>query len=183
MSDAVGRVVGVSLSNTRGVRKFACPEIEVVAGLGVAGDIHAGVEVRHLARVRKDPTKPNLRQVHVLHRELLDELRSQGIHVGPADMGENVLTEGIDVLRLPSGTRLELGERAVLTVTGLRNPCKALNELHSELLSAVVRKGPDGTIHRKSGVMAIAAVAGKVRPGDPIVVRLPPEPHSPLQPV
>jgi MOSC domain-containing protein YiiM len=145
--------------------------------------VHAGATVKHRSRRRKTPEAPNLRQVHLIHRELHEELAGQGYELGPGEMGENVLTSGVELLELPTGTRLRLGQEAVVEVTGLRNPCKQLNELAPGLMKAVLDRDADGELVRKSGVMGVVLAGGEVRPGDPIEVELPADPHVPLQPV
>jgi MOSC domain-containing protein YiiM len=154
--------------------------IRLVAGLGVEGDAHQGVTVKHRSRVRADPTQPNLRQVHLIHEELHDELRTSGFAVAPGVMGENVTTRGIDVLGLPRGTRLLLGDEAVVEVTGLRNPCGQLNGIQEGLLDATIDRDADGNLIRRAGIMGVVLAGGELRPGDPIRVELPPEPHEPL---
>jgi hypothetical protein len=81
----------------------------LIAGLGVAGDVHAGITVRHRSRVAADPDQPNLRQVHLIRSELHDELSEAGYEVPPGGLGENVTTSGIDLLALPVGTILRFG--------------------------------------------------------------------------
>jgi hypothetical protein len=157
--------------------------IQLVAGLGVQGDAHLGRTVQHRSRVARDPTQPNLRQVHLIHAELHDELRTQGFSVMPGDMGENITTRGVDLLSLPTGTRLRLGDLAVVDVTGLRNPCVQLNHFQSGLMAAVLDRDSDGAVIRKAGVMAVVVTGGEVRPDDPITVELPPLPHLPLETV
>ncbi|MBT2384524.1 MOSC domain-containing protein [Streptomyces sp. ISL-11] len=154
--------------------------ITLLAGLGVEGDAHLGVTVRHRSRVAQDPTQPNLRQVHLIHEELFAEVRSAGFTVGPGDLGENVTTSGIDLLGLPRGTRLHLGGRAVVEVTGLRNPCLQIDGFRQGLLKQVVRRDEDGTLVRKGGIMSVVLTGGEVRPGDPVRVELPAGPHLPL---
>lgn len=154
--------------------------IRLLKGLGVAGDAHMGETVKHRSRVRKDPTQPNLRQVHLIHAELFDELREKGFFVQPGDLGENVTTEGIDLLSLPSGTRLRLGERAVVEVTGLRNPCIQIDSFQKGLMAATLDKDASGKLIRKAGVMGIVLAEGDVRPGDAIEVTLPGGIHRPL---
>jgi MOSC domain-containing protein YiiM len=156
----------------------------LLEGLGVEGDAHAGVTVKHRSRVRRDPTAPNLRQVHLVHGELHDELRAAGFDVGPGDMGENVTTRGVDLLGLPAGTLLRLGSGgAVVEVTGLRNPCVQLDGFADGLMRAVLDRDADGGLVRKAGVMGVVRAGGAVRPGDGIAVELPAGPHQPLQPV
>lgn len=162
---------------------FSKPHRDVIrlrTGLGVDGDAHQGETVRHRSHVARDPSRPNLRQVHLIHAELHDELRAAGFAVGPGDMGENVTTRGIDVLALPTGTRLRLGDSAVIEVTGLRNPCHQLDDFQHGLLKAVLSHAEDGTLIRKSGIMAIVLADGEVRPDDSIHVTLPDPPHRPL---
>ncbi|HEX9058232.1 MAG TPA: MOSC domain-containing protein, partial [Ktedonobacterales bacterium] len=152
----------------------------LLTGLGVEGDAHFGETVQHRSRVARDPSQPNLRQVHLIHAELHDELRTAGFTVQAGQMGENITTRGVDLLRLPTGTRLHLGDTAVVEVTGLRNPCVQLDDFQSGLLAAVLDRDEHGALIRKAGVMAIVLADGEVKPGDPLVVELPPEPHQSL---
>lgn len=178
-----GRVVGVSRSATHSLSKPAETEIMLLEGLGVEGDAHAGVTVQHRSRVARNPSQPNLRQVHLLHEELFDELRAGGFTAVPGRLGENVTTSGIDLLGLPTGTRLRLGADAVVEVTGLRNPCTLLDDIEQGLMKATLDRDADGNLIRKAGVMAIVISGGAVRPDDPVEVVLPDGPHSPLVPV
>jgi MOSC domain-containing protein YiiM len=157
--------------------------IRLVAGQGVEGDAHMGVTVKHRSRVARNPTQPNLRQVHLIHAELLDELRAGGFMVEPGAMGENITTRGVELLKLPVGTRLCLGAEAVVEITGLRNPCAQLDRLQHGLMAAVLDRDEHGRLIRKAGVMGVVLAGGEVRPADPIRVQLPPEPHRPLAPV
>ncbi len=157
--------------------------IRLLAGLGVEGDAHMGETVKHRSRVARDPTQPNLRQVHLIHSELHDELRAAGFAVSAGEMGENVTTRGVDLLGLPAGTRLHVGETAVVEVTGLRNPCAQLDHFQTGLTAAVLGRDEHGNLVRKSGIMGIVLAGGEVRPGDSIRVELPPEPHRALEPV
>jgi MOSC domain-containing protein YiiM len=166
-------VVGVSRSAVHGFTKDAVGEIRIVGGLGVEGDAHAGATVRHRYRVRKDPTAANLCQVHLLQAELFAELAGKGMAVRPGEMGENVTTQGMDLLALPVGARLFLGQTAVVEVTGLRDPCAQLNGLLPGLMKACIAKDMAGKVLRKVGIMGIALVGGVVRAGDPIRVELP----------
>ncbi|MFN0186914.1 MAG: MOSC domain-containing protein [Aquabacterium sp.] len=163
--------------------KDAVAAIELVAGLGVRGDAHAGVTVRHRSRVARDPTQPNLRQVHLLQAELLDELRLQGLDVQPGQLGENITSRGMALLALGTGTRLRLGDDAVVEVTGLRNPCAQIEAFKPGLLAAVLGRTPDGALVRKAGVMAVVIRGGLLRPSDPITLIEAPLPYRPLEPV
>ena len=175
-------VVAVACSPGHGFSKHPAESIELIEGLGVAGDAHQGVTVKHRSRVRRDPTQPNLRQVHLVHAELFDELRERGFALAAGDIGENVLTRGVDLLGLPRGARLTLGDGAVVEVTGLRNPCSQLDRFRAGLMAATLDRGPDGELIRKAGVMAVVVHGGTVRPGDSIAVALPAE-HEALAPV
>ena len=155
--------------------------IKLIAGQGVEGDAHCGETVKHRSRVAKDPTQPNLRQVHLIHAELHDELVGRGFCVSPGSMGENITTRGVDLLALPAGARLLLGKDAIVEVTGLRNPCTQLDGLQLGLMAAVLDRDADGNLIRKAGIMAIVLQGGEVRPGDSIGVELPPPPHRPLE--
>jgi MOSC domain-containing protein YiiM len=157
--------------------------IRLLAGLGVEGDAHLGATVKHRSRVARDPSRPNLRQVHLIHAELHAELLAAGFAVSPGDMGENITTRGIDLLKLPAGTQLHIGSMAVIEVTGLRNPCAQLDHFQPGLMAAVLDRDEHGNLIRKAGVMGIVLAGGSVQPGDPIHIELPPEPHRPLEPV
>ncbi len=183
MNIASGIVAAVSRSPTHSLSKPNADSIRLVAGLGVAGDAHQGATVKHRSRVAKNPATPNLRQVHLIHAELFDELRARGFTVSPGLMGENVTTAGIDLLALPTGTRLRLGAQAVIEITGLRNPCRQLNGLQPGLMAATLDRDEQGNLIRKAGIMAIVVRDGIVRSGDAIRVTLPPPPHAPLVPV
>jgi MOSC domain-containing protein YiiM len=176
-------VTAVSRSATHTMSKRREDSVKLLAGLGVKGDAHLGETVKHRSRVRRDPTQPNLRQVHLIHAELHDELREAGFTVRAGQMGENVTTRGVDLLGLPAGTRLQLGEAAVVEVTGLRNPCIQLDGIQQGLMAATLSRDEQGNLIRLAGVMSIVLAGGEVRPGDPIRVELPAEPRSPLEPV
>lgn len=179
----IPRVLAVHRSGSHSFNKYAEDAITLVEGLGVAGDAHAGATVKHRSRVKRDPTAPNLRQVHLIQSELFDELVARDHAVFPGDMGENVTTHGIDLLALPTGTRLALGGQAVVEITGLRNPCAQIDRFQPGLMAAVLDRDTSGSLVRKAGVMAIVLFGGEVRPGDAIGVQLPPNPHVPLEPV
>lgn len=178
-----GRVEAVHMSPAHTMSKPTCPQIHLLAGVGVIGDAHAGETVKHRSRVVRDPSQPNLRQVHLIHAELFEELRKRGFDVGAGEMGENITTSGIDLLGLPRGTRLHLGEQAVIEVTGLRNPCDQLNGIQQGLMAAVLDRDDTGKLVRKAGIMSVVVLSGEVRTHDAVVVELPASPHEPLQPV
>ena len=174
-------VHSVSKSSKHEFSKEPTNAILLIKGEGVDGDAHRGVTVKHRSRVRQDPTQPNLRQVHLIHLELIHELQAQGFRVDPAAMGENITTFGLDILALPTDTVLHMGAKAQIKITGLRNPCVQLDEYQTGLMSAVLDRDEDGRLIRKAGVMAIVLQGGLVRQGDAIKVQLPPEPHRPLE--
>jgi MOSC domain-containing protein YiiM len=185
MTDEVtnARVVAVALRRGHHFSKTPALSIRLLEGLGVEGDAHCGVTVKHRHQARKDPTRPNLRQLHLIQSELFDELRAKGFAVAPGELGENVTTSGIDLLALPGGTRLMLGDSAVVEITGLRSPCSLIDRFQQGLMAATLDRDADGGLIRKAGVMAIVRASGEVRPGDPIGIEWPAAPHRPLQPV
>ena len=178
-----GTVTAVSRAKGHHFSKSPEMSIRLLAGLGVEGDAHMGETVKHRSRVRVDPTKPNLRQVHLVHAELHNELKAAGFNVHPGDIGENITTSGIDLLSLPTGAVLRIGAAAVVQITGLRNPCTQLDGFQQGLTAAVLDRDAEGRVVRKAGVMSVVLAGGEVIPGDPIIVELPPEPHLPLAPV
>jgi MOSC domain-containing protein YiiM len=176
-------VIAVNRSGSHTMSKPSRASIRLIAGRGVEGDAHAGTTVQHRSRIRQDASQPNLRQVHLIHAELLDELRDLGFELVPGQMGENVTTRGLDLLGLPAGTRLRLGASATVEVTGLRNPCHQLDGIQPGLMAATLSRASDGSLIRKAGVMGIVREEGSVQPGDPITIMLPAEPHQALQAV
>ncbi|MEV6653173.1 MOSC domain-containing protein [Streptomyces sp. NPDC051219] len=178
---ASGTITAVSRNDTYSFTKPNRDGITLLAGLGVEGDVHAGVTVKHRSRMAQDPTRPNLRQVHLIHQELFDEVADEGFKVEPGQLGENVTTVGIDLLGLPTGTLLHLGAEAVVEVTGLRNPCLQIDAFQDGLLKRVVGRDAVGNIVRKAGIMSVVHTGGVVRPGDRIRIELPEGPHQPLR--
>ena len=178
-----GRVIAVSLSTAHSFNKSNRESIELLAGLGIAGDAHCGNTVQHRSRVAKDPTQPNLRQVHLIHSELHDELKTKGFDLFPGQMGENITTIEIELLQLPTNTLLHIGEKATVRVTGLRNPCAQLDRFKSGLMAAVLDRDREGNLIRKAGIMGIIIASGVVKVGDSIHIELPERPYKSLEPV
>ncbi len=178
-----GSVVAVSRSAEHRFSKQVVTEVRLVPGLGVAEDAHAGATVQHLSRKRRDPAQANLRQVHLISAELLDDLAERGFPVSPGAIGENITTRDVDLLGLPTGAVLRLGATAVVQVTGLRNPCVQLDWFSPGLMQAVLRREADGTLVRLAGVMGVVLAGGAVRSGDPVAVELPDGEPRPLEPV
>ena len=173
-------VVAVSRSATHSFSKPPAEAITLVENWGVEGDAHAGATAQHLYVVKKDPTRANLTQVHLIHEELFAELADR-FTVLPGELGENVTTSGVDLLALPLGTRIHLGADAVVELTGLRSPCSKINKYQGGLMKALVEKDDDGCIVRKSGVMGIVIAGGVVAPGDALRVELPQGEHVALE--
>ena len=176
-----GTVVAVSLSGTHTFSKETRESILLLTGLGVEGDAHCGTKVKHRSRVAQNPDQPNIRQVHLIQSELFGELNASGFSITPGLMGENIATKDIDLLSLPKGTKLYLGESAVIEITGLRNPCAQLDDLQAGLMAAILDKDAEGNLIRKCGVMSIVLRGGEVRPGDTIRPEMPPTPHEKLE--
>ncbi|MGV9193495.1 MOSC domain-containing protein [Microbacterium sp. MC2] len=180
-TSAAGKVVAVARDDAHRFTKPTRSSITLIEGIGVDGDAHAGTTVQHRSRVRRDPTAPNLRQVHLIHAELFAEMARRGHRVEPGGLGENITTSGIDLLALPRGTRLALGEHAVVELTGLRNPCAQINGLSPGLMKELVHVDDTGTTVRLAGVMSIVVAGGVVHPGDPVRVTPPAGAHHPLE--
>lgn len=176
-------VTAVSRSREHTFTKPTVTSVTLVAGHGVEGDAHQGITVKHRSRVARDPSAPNLRQVHLIHSELFDDLRAAGFEVRPGQLGENITTRGIDLLGLPTGTLLRLGADAVVEVTGLRNPCVQIDHFQQGVLAQVASRDERGEVIRRAGIMSIVLTGGPVLPGDDVIVELPAGPHRPLQPV
>lgn len=179
----MAKVVSVSRDSSHRFSKTPLQDIALLAGKGVEDDAHNGAMVQHRSRVEKDPHQPNLRQVHLIHEELLIELDAKGFDISPGDMGENILTRGIDLLALSRGTRLNFGSSAVIEVTGLRNPCRQLNNFSPGLMQAVLDYDENNQLIRKAGIMAIVIKSGRVAIEDSIRIEKPDTPFFPLQPV
>ena len=177
------RVVAVHAHPSHAFSKAPRESIRLVEGLGVEGDSHAGVTVQHRSRVAKDPSQPNLRQVHLMHQELLEELRRGGLAVMPGEMGENITTKGLDLLALSEGTVLRIGETALVRITGLRNPCAQIDAFKPGLLAAVLGRTSEGELIRKAGVMGVVVTTGEVKPGDALLVQDAPPLFKALKPV
>lgn len=179
----VATVVSVSLNPAHRFSKIVQTRIRLLKGLGVEGDAHMGEKVKHRSRVAQNPNQPNLRQVHLLQSEVFEELAAKGFDLKQGDIGENILTTGVDLLSLPVGTVLHIGSDAVVELTGLRNPCVQIEDFQAGLLKAFLGKTEDGQIIRKSGVMSVVKNSGWVEAGDTIRIELPPEPHRAMEKV
>ncbi|MBK9637588.1 MAG: MOSC domain-containing protein [Bacteroidetes bacterium] len=177
------RVISLNKSNTHTFQKFNCEQITLIEGLGIVGDAHSGKTVKHRSRVAADPTQPNLRQVHLIHSELFDELAEKDFLVTPGAMGENITTQGIDLLSLPKNTVLKIGASAAIQITGLRNPCSQLDSIKTGLKYAVLDKDEEGNLIRKAGIMGIVLLGGDVFVGDKILIQLPNPPYEKLEKV
>ena len=171
----------INVASRHSFSKTSVNQVRLVRGIGLEGDVHSGVTVQHRSRVKADPAQPNLRQVHLLHLELIQQLQAKGFNVVPGSMGENLTTVGIDLLGLPPGTLLNIGAEAQLRITGLRNPCKQLDDYQPGLMAAVLERDADGSLVRKAGVMAVVVKGGLIRLADEIVISLPDAQAGPQQ--
>ncbi len=174
-------VVALHVSEWHSFSKQNVGELELIAGVGVAGDAHAGPLVQHRSRVAADPTQPNLRQVHLIAGELFEALAAAGHQVSPGDLGENVTTEGVELHDLPVGSVIRLGETALIAVTGLRNPCAQIESFQPGLLQQVSYRDGTGALVRRAGIMGVVVLGGVVLVGDRIEVQPPPGPARPLE--
>ncbi|WP_109853454.1 MOSC domain-containing protein [Aquimarina sp. AU58] len=175
------KIISVSKSQSHTFTKFSCEYITLIKGLGVKGDAHMGKTVKHRSRVVKDPTQPNLRQVHLIHSELFEELKEKGFYIKNGEMGENITTVGIDLLSLPRNTILKLGQKVKIKITGLRNPCNQLNSIKEGLMKAVLDYDENGNLIRKAGVMGVVVEGGELSVGEEIEIVLPEKPYLTLE--
>jgi MOSC domain-containing protein YiiM len=139
------RVVAVCTSAKKGMRKKNVGESEIVVNSGLAGDAHAGDWHR---------------QVSLLAMESIEKMRAMGLKVGPGDFAENITTEGIDLIALPVGTRVRLGE-AELEVTQLGKVCHNRCAIYYQAGDCVMPK---------EGIFGKVLAGGRVKVGDEIVV-------------
>lgn len=181
MTDRIGSVVAVSAGPGHNFSKPVRNTIKLIEGLGVEGDAHLGRTVKHRSRVAVDPSQPNLRQVHLIAVELLEEMAGLGFDLTAGDLGENILVRGLDLITLPRGTRLKIGEKAEIEVTGLRNPCHQIDSFRPGLLKHMVGRDAQGRVVLKAGIMGVVLEGGEARAGDPVVAILPPQPHVRLE--
>jgi MOSC domain-containing protein YiiM len=175
------QVSAVSISPSHTFSKSNVSSIYLIEGHGVEGDAHAGATVKHRSRVAKDPSQPNLRQVHLIHAELFDYLHEKGYTVAAGQMGENITTSNLDLLALPKDAILNFPSGACVQITGLRNPCNQLNSLGNGMMKALLPKDEQGQIQRLAGIMGIVLKGGPVKPGDQIEIKLPQTPHQALE--
>jgi len=176
-------VVAVSVNPEHILSKVNKNSIRLVRDVGIVGDAHAGKTDQHLSHSSRDPKRPNLRQVHLIHAEFYEELNGAGFSVLPGQLGENITTQGLELLKLPSAARLFIGDQTALQVTGLRDPCKKLNDIQAGLMEATIERNSNGGLIRKTGIMSVVIKGGEIKPGDPIRVEMPPEPYKPMGPV
>jgi MOSC domain-containing protein YiiM len=159
----------VNVSAVHDFSKVPALEARLLESLGVEGDAHCGTTVRHRFARRKNPEQPNLRQVHLIGTELLDELAQHGHVLRPGDLGENVTTTGVDLLGLPAGSLLRLGEDAEVRLTGLRTPCRLIDAFQAGLMKQMWGVDGAGRRFRKAGVMGVvrtpSGALGEARTG------------------
>jgi hypothetical protein len=173
-------VIAVSSSPAYTFSKPNLPSVNLVAGIGVEGDAHSGPLIRHRDLVNQDPTQPNLRQVLLIQQEIFESLAERGHEVGAGHLGDNITTQGLDLHALPTGTRLRLGDTAVVELTGLRQPCPQIDDFQNGLTTVLRHRDAEGDMVQAAGVMSIVLDGGTVKPGDRIELDVPPEPHQPL---
>jgi len=186
-ADLTGVVLAVHRSDEHTFAKPTVDSVTLLPGLGVEGDAHLGAQVKHRSRVAADPNQPNLRQVHLVMSELLDDVRAAGHEIEPGRLGENVTTTGIDLIGLPVGSMLRIGDTALVALTGLRNPCKQIRDVGDGVLKMMFvdgeRYGRPGEQIGRTGVMGVVVAGGTVSAGDEIAVRYPAGVLTPMQKV
>ena len=113
--------------------------------------------------------------------EILSELNDKGFSVIPGELGENITTQGIDLLSLPQGCQLHIGKTTIIELTALRNPCVQIENFQTGMLKEVISKDKQGKIMRKLGMMGVVLSGGHVQPNDEITIQLPEQPHKSLE--
>ncbi|MGD8253331.1 MAG: MOSC domain-containing protein [Syntrophobacterales bacterium] len=141
-----GRIVAVSVSNRKGIKKSNLPEGKLLEDEGLDGDAHAGDWHR---------------QVSLLAMESIDKIREKGLEVSPGDFAENITTSGLEIWELPMGTRLAVGSEALLEVTQIGKEC------HDRC--AIFHQVGDCVMPRE-GVFTRVVRGGTIRPGDEVRV-------------
>ena len=184
--DLIGAVAAVHRSDEHTFSKATCESIELVAGLGVNGDAHQGAKVKHRSRVAANPDQPNLRQIHLVMSELLDEVNSAGHNVVAGQLGESITTTGIDLISLPVGSMLRIGDTALVALTGLRNPCPQIKSVGDGLMKMMFiddQDNPEGPKIGRTGVMGVVIAGGIVAADDGIKIRFPAGPLTRMEKV
>ncbi|MEI7624224.1 MAG: MOSC domain-containing protein [Actinomycetes bacterium] len=181
--ELVGTVTSLHSDSGHNFSKPSIAEAVFLAGVGIEGDAHSGPTTQHLSRQKKDASRPNLRQVHLVASELHEELRADGFDVPFGAFGENLTTSGLDLGELPVGSTLRLGDDVIIALTGFRDPCSQIDKFQEGLRAAVSFKPETGPQLFRNGVMSVVVRGGTVRVGDTIKVALPAEPHQPMQKV
>ena len=140
-------IVAVCTSEKKGTVKKPVPEITLKEGFGVVGDAHADCATH--------------RQVSLLAEESIDKMRAKGFDLKSGDFAENITTRGIDLTKIPIGTRLEVGDKIVLEMTQIGKECHA---------SCEIRKLVGACIMPREGVFTRVIQGGKAKAGDKIKV-------------
>ena len=143
----MAKVVAVSVSDKKGMRKWNVASAVVVEGYGIEGDAHASADWH--------------RQVSLLAMESIEKMRKAGLDVNPGDFAENVTTEGIDLVSLPIGTRVSIGADVVGEVSQIGKKCHARCAIYEQAGDCVMPK---------EGIFIKVVKGGTIAPGDPVAV-------------
>jgi len=143
----MARIIAVCKSDKKGTKKKDVGEGLLKADFGLVGDAHADCCTH--------------RQVSLLAVESIDKMRALGLDVNPGDFAENLTTEDIDLVSLPVGTRLSVGEQIVLEITQIGKECHAGCAIYRQVGKCIMPE---------EGIFARVIRGGPVRAGDQIKV-------------
>ena len=140
-----GKVLAVNISEEKGTKKTNIQSCDLLKDFGLQGDAHAG---------------PWHRQVSLLANESIEKMRAKGLNVGYGDFAENITTEGIDLVHLPIGTEMRIGNSVILRVTQIGKECHERCAIYYQAGDCVMPK---------EGIFAEVVTEGEVKVGDEII--------------
>ena len=141
-----GKVLAVNVSEGKGTKKANIQSCMLLKDFGLEGDAHAG---------------PWHRQVSLLANESIGKMRAKGLDVGYGDFAENITTQGVDLVGLPIGTMIRVGETVLLRVTQIGKVCHDRCAIYYQVGDCVMPR---------EGIFAEVVNEGKVRAGDEIMI-------------
>jgi len=140
-----GRVLAVNISEDKGTKKKNIQSCAVMKDSGLKGDAHAG---------------PWHRQVSLLANESIQKMRDMGLNVGSGDFAENITTEGLNLLTIPIGTRMKIGNVEV-EVSQIGKECHTRCSIYYQAGKCIMPS---------EGIFVKVIKGGKIKKGDIIEV-------------
>ena len=145
--NAIARIIAVCKSDKKHIKKQDVREGLLKEDFGLVGDAHADCCTN--------------RQVSLLAAESIDKMRALGLELKPGDFAENLITEGLDLLSLPIGTRISIGKQVVLEVTQIGKECHTKCAIYQQVGKCIMPE---------EGVFTRVIRGGPVQTGDLIEV-------------